>query len=94
MTTHRLKTVNPYFDEVWKGTKKAELRLNDRDFRVGDEVYLQEYDLTFQEYLSREVRCVITHVLENYNGLHDQYVMFSFSVIQHIELYRTTYPKK
>jgi len=45
MQTHYLKTVQPYFSEVENGTKTFEMRINDRNFQVGDEVYLQEYDL-------------------------------------------------
>jgi hypothetical protein len=42
MKTHELKTINPYFTEVLEGLKNFEVRFNDRDFNVGDEVRLQE----------------------------------------------------
>jgi hypothetical protein len=44
MKTHYLKTWPEYFQAIKSGEKKAELRLNDRDFKVGDELVLQEYD--------------------------------------------------
>lgn len=44
MNTHRLKTVNPYFQDVWDGRKPFEVRPYDRNFKVGDRVELFEYD--------------------------------------------------
>ena len=43
MKTHKLKTWDGFFHEVWDGKKRFELRNNDRNFQVGDTVYLQEY---------------------------------------------------
>ncbi len=41
---HQLKIL-PQFFELWaSGKKRAELRKNDRDFRVGDIVILNEWD--------------------------------------------------
>jgi len=39
---HYLKTETKYFQAVERGEKKFELRKNDRNFKVGDMVYLQE----------------------------------------------------
>lgn len=41
---HRLKCVNPYFNEVAAEQKKFEIRLNDRDFKVGNQILLIEID--------------------------------------------------
>jgi hypothetical protein len=41
---HKLKTWPPFFKDVLLRKKRFELRKNDRDFRVGDEVILVEYD--------------------------------------------------
>ena len=35
MKKHLLKTINPYFQDVWDNKKTFEIRLNDRDFKVG-----------------------------------------------------------
>ena len=35
MKKHILKTINPYFQDVWDNKKTFEIRLNDRDFKVG-----------------------------------------------------------
>ncbi len=39
----RLKTLPQYFEEIIKSNKRAELRFNDRDFKVGDIYELEEY---------------------------------------------------
>ncbi len=59
---HHLKTVNPFFEEVWNGNKTFELRKNDRDFRVGDEVTLIEYPVTP---LNRQINFDVSYVLEH-----------------------------
>jgi hypothetical protein len=39
---HYLKTETQYWQAVEKGEKKFELRKNDRDYRVGDYLHLEE----------------------------------------------------
>lgn len=41
---HDLKIFPRYFEEVVNGSKRFEIRKNDRDFKVGDEVLLREYN--------------------------------------------------
>jgi Domain of unknown function (DUF3850) len=81
MKTHYLKTVQPFFFEVKKGIKTFEHRRNDRDFQVGDEVYLQEYDMMYNSFSGQEVRVIITYVLTNRVGLDDDFCVFSFKII-------------
>ena len=42
--THHLKILPCYFREVASGNKTFELRKNDRDFKSGDSLILQEYN--------------------------------------------------
>lgn len=39
---HHIKCETAYFQAVERGTKKFELRKNDRDYKVGDMFYLVE----------------------------------------------------
>jgi len=43
-TRHELKILPVHFDAVEDGVKTFELRLNDRDYKVGDVLWLKEWD--------------------------------------------------
>jgi hypothetical protein len=62
MKNHNLKTIQPYFDQVESGEKTFELRMDDRDFQVGDTLTLLEYNGSFT---GRKCERTITHVLRN-----------------------------
>ena len=44
MVCHNLKIKPEYFWKVQSGIKRAELRKNDRDFKVFDEIALNEFE--------------------------------------------------
>lgn len=73
MKTHELKTVNPYFQEVWEGNKRFELRLNDRDFNVNDVLLLKEYDSENETCSQREIWCIVAYILKDYPGIDKDY---------------------
>ena len=82
MPAHYLKTIQPYFEEVHRGTKTFEFRKNDRNFKGGDEIYLQEYDAENKTYSGRQVRGIIRYLLQDFPGISEGYCIFSFSVTQ------------
>lgn len=41
---HKLKILPEYFEAVRSGAKNFEIRLNDRDFQLHDELILREFD--------------------------------------------------
>ncbi len=84
MKTHHLKTIQPYFDRCWNQTKTFEIRKNDRDFQVGDEIFLQEYDEKLDIYSGKEIQGTILYVVNNYPAIVKGYVVFSFSVDKYI----------
>ncbi|MEM5592885.1 DUF3850 domain-containing protein [Niallia circulans] len=59
---HFLKIQPQYFEEVRNGNKSFEIRKNDRDFKVGDTLYLQEYNPLEQEYTGEVVKREITYI--------------------------------
>lgn len=60
---HRLKCWPEYFKAVSTGQKPFEIRLNDRDYHVGDLLVLEEWDPTIKNYTGEYVRATITYLL-------------------------------
>lgn len=79
--THKLKTVNPYFDAVWNGEKTFEVRKDDRGFCVGDQLYLQEYDAANNRYLTRSIWVVVTYILKDKPFVPDGYVIMGIKTL-------------
>ncbi|AXU74634.1 TPA: DUF3850 domain-containing protein [Clostridioides difficile] len=70
---HELKILPQYFKEVANGNKNFEVRKNDRGFKKGDLLVLQEFD--GEKYTGLETRKEITYVLENSDYLQNGYVV-------------------
>lgn len=63
MTIHKLKIRPEYFNAVVWGHKRAELRKNDRDYKVGDLICLLEYS-DDSGFSTRSALFRITHVCD------------------------------
>jgi len=63
MTVHQLKSWPEFFGPLLDGSKNFELRKNDRDYRVGDHLLLQEYEPRDQRFTGRELAKRVTYVL-------------------------------
>lgn len=74
---HVLKCYPEYFEAVKKGTKSFECRYNDKNFKVGDELVLREYD-SKQGYTGQCIVRTITYILSDFVGLQEGYVILSF----------------
>lgn len=61
--THELKTNMEFYPLVIKGIKTFEVRKNDRNFQIGDLLYLKEWDSLNQEYTGRCVHMEIKYLL-------------------------------
>lgn len=59
MASHNLKIHRQHFGPVQLGLKTAELRLNDRDFKVGDWLILNEWD---NGYTGQQVARKVVHI--------------------------------
>lgn len=59
---HTLKSWPSMFANVVKGVKTFELRINDRDFHVGDCLVLQEYEPDTQRYTGEHFAVRVTYV--------------------------------
>lgn len=75
MTIHKLKTLPEYFQKTIDGKKPFEVRLNDRDYKVGDTVVLQEWENG--KYSGRAISGNIGYILNDFIGLKDGYIAFT-----------------
>ena len=62
--THELKTWPEYFLPVIKGKKRFEIRKNDREFQVGDKVWLKEWDPKRECFTGMAVKFDITYITD------------------------------
>lgn len=78
MFTHELKCWPPYFEAVLTGQKTFEVRLNDREYKVGEHLLLREWQPAWTappgtgsvhspngRYSGRQLRATITYVLSS-----------------------------
>ncbi|MEY0875193.1 DUF3850 domain-containing protein [Providencia manganoxydans] len=93
---HELKVAPRYFQLVQDGLKTAEFRRADRDFQVGDELFLREFNSInkpYASYTGSTISCLITditkinHVYPELRAL-PEFVMISFSIIRTEDNYR------
>lgn len=60
---HELKILPGYFKPVAANEKRAELRVMDRPYAVGDELYLKEWNPATETFTGKYSRRIITHIL-------------------------------
>lgn len=83
---HELKTDPEVFQAVVDGRKTFEIRFNDRDFKVGDELVLLETIHTGEQmkkgkpllYSGNELHKTVSYVLSGY-GLQDGWVILGIT---------------
>lgn len=62
--THKLKTWAPYFQDIIDGKKPFNIRPNDRNFEVGDNIIHTEWNTEEQKETGRQCWTTITYVLK------------------------------
>ena len=81
---HKIKSDSPSFQAIVDGDKTFEARLNDRDYRLGDYLLLQEWYPSTQEYSGRGVVKRVTYILRGGQyGVEDGYVVMSLDPRQY-----------
>lgn len=76
---HELKTWTAFYGEVVRKRKTFEVRKNDRHYRVGDTLILQEYFPHSEKYSGASLKVPITHILEGGQfGIEHGYCVIGF----------------
>jgi len=74
---HELKTWPEYYHEVEKGNKTFEIRMNDRNYQVGDTLILREYNPFWQSYTGKCMAVIVTYILSMHPYVPARYVCMS-----------------
>jgi ParB family chromosome partitioning protein len=79
--THRIKIWPEFYNAICRGAKKFELRINDRDYKEGQYLELQEFEPAQDMYTGRKLTVRILDMITSYQcaGLQDGYVCMSIS---------------
>lgn len=78
---HELKTWPEFFREISEGRKSFECRKDDRDYHVGDTLYLREFDPVFGVYTGQMEVAKVTYIMRGGQfGLEAGYCVMSLNV--------------
>lgn len=78
--THTIKTLKPFFDSVWSGDKRFEIRYNDRNYQVGDTLELVEQ--SGRELTGRKIIAKVTYsIWRPVFGLRVGWILMSIQVL-------------
>ncbi len=81
MKEHVLKTHSLPFQAVWDGRKLYEVRVNDRDYKIGEHVVLREYT-PGAGYSTRSIQFIITYITPGGSwGLPDDLCILGFNQV-------------
>jgi len=88
---HTLKIYPSHFRDVRSGRKTGEVRLNDRDYQVGDSLLLIEYDPDGERFTNEFEKRVVSHVLlGGMHGLDPKYCVLSFEPLKKFTVHHKT----
>lgn len=82
MTTHNLKTWPEFYAKIVTNEKSFEIRQNDRGFKLGDFLLLEEWDPKTVRYTGQETVRRVTYVLDKHEGLVDGFVVMGIERVE------------
>lgn len=74
---HDLKCWPEHYAAIERGAKTCELRLNDRNYQVGDTLLLREWEPLSVSYIGPQLRVRVTHIISGGPWLSPGYVAMS-----------------
>lgn len=77
-TVHCVKILPDNFEDVISKKMSFQIRKCDRDYKLGDFLYLREYD---EKYTGRAIPAKVTHILRESDGLKEGYVLLNILVV-------------
>jgi hypothetical protein len=82
---HHIKTWVPEFQAAWDGLKLFEIRVNDRNYQVGDTLVQQEW-IPDSEYTGREIRATVVYMVNGGEwGLPVELCVMSIDIDERVE---------
>lgn len=80
---HSLKTWPDVFQDIVDGNRVHEFRKNDRDFKIGDLLHLQEFRPVGEQFTGRDVVVQITAISHGPEwGIPEGFVAFSIQLLE------------
>ncbi|OMC79582.1 hypothetical protein BK125_04695 [Paenibacillus odorifer] len=79
---HHVKIFPHYYEDVRSGIKKFEIRKDDRDYRVGDELYLNEFDPELNDTTGRYLSTRIIYLVGDPQYCKKGYVVLGIDEVQ------------
>lgn len=81
---HDIKILPEYFDKVIDGSKTFEIRENDRDYQVGDILFIHEYMMSHEHGNYETGGWILAEItyITNYNQK-DNYIVMGIKVNSH-----------
>ena len=77
--THQIKLEAEFFDDAAAGRKSFELRKNDRDYKKGDVLEMEE--VKDGKKTGRKCSKRIVYMMENFEGLEDGYCILGCELL-------------
>ena len=79
---HELKTWPKQFIEMMYGNKAFDVRKNDRDFKVGDFLFLREWEPSTEKYTGRILSRTVTYILTGGKfGIEPDYIVMGLMLL-------------
>lgn len=76
---HELKIHPEHYKNVMFGSKKVEVRFNDRNFQENDLLILNEFDPKTEKYTGGQIKRKVDYIIRDVAGLHPDYVILQIS---------------